>query len=86
MRIKKTFKQKDRFGYSYSVYELDEDERIKFGKRYLLDRTICRDALDNMPHDTLIEYTKKYSSYCLGAGLFDTIEEADDTYFDMFRA
>lgn len=80
MKIQKTFELKDSFGYTYSIYELNEVEQAKFKKRYMLDRTISQDALDDTPHDEFINNAKKNSRFGFGMGLFDTIEEAENFY------
>ena len=80
MKIQKTFELKDSFGYTYSIYELNEVEQAKFKKRYMLDRTISQDALDDTPHDEFINNAKRSSRFGFGMGLFDTIEEAENFY------
>ena len=80
MKIQKTFELKDSFGYTYSIYELNEVEQAKFKKRYMLDRTISQDALDDTPHDEFINNAKRSSRFGFGMGLFDTIEEAGNFY------
>ena len=66
----------------HSIYELTDEEMKKSGiyRKYLLNRTYSKYAMDKMDYIDLLKTAERESEYVYGVYFANTIEEAELAY------